>query len=201
MANTPVANPRLLRCDGCGQPASEEHITRRLQRLEWATRFRPVHIGTLLVGAIPPDSDSEFLYATPSGFSGEAGIILAATGLSANREIPETTLAEFQKRGFLLAHVLDCPLDGGVSELAAIPSLLAARIPGFLARIRRSLRPKRLVPISGLLAPMLNQFQEADLRCEILLDAGQPFALDGDAREDAIARVRQTLAARTVVIG
>jgi len=39
-----MAVPTLLPCDGCGQPASAEHIARRLQRLEWATRFRPIHI-------------------------------------------------------------------------------------------------------------------------------------------------------------
>jgi len=49
-----MAVPTLLPCDGCGQPASAEHIARRLQRLEWATRFRPIHIQALLLAAFRP---------------------------------------------------------------------------------------------------------------------------------------------------
>src|SRR3984893_2546309 len=56
-------NSTDLRCDGCGQPASPEHIARRLQRLEWMTRFRPIHLHTLLLGAFSPLVPAEFLYA------------------------------------------------------------------------------------------------------------------------------------------
>lgn len=191
-----------MRCDGCGQPASAEHIARRLRRLEWATRYRPVHIGTLLVGAIAPHSDADFLYAPSDEVSGEAGIILAATGLSANREAPETRLAEFQRHGFLLVHVLDCPLGGRLADAAEMQSLLMARIPAFMARVRRSLRPKRLIPISLSLEPVLSQFRQEELGCQILLDGGRPFALDGDARrEEAIARLRQVLTVSSAALG
>ena len=53
---------REIICDGCGQPASSEHTARRLQRLEWATRYRPIHLHTLLLGAISPADDANFLY-------------------------------------------------------------------------------------------------------------------------------------------
>src|SRR4029077_20020276 len=96
-----------LRCDGCGQAASPEHIAKRLQRLEWTTRHRPVHIGTLLLGAIAPQNDSEFLYAEGGEFAGEAGIILEAAGLPTRGKYAEATLAEFQRGGFLLTHVLE----------------------------------------------------------------------------------------------
>ena len=183
-----------LRCDGCGQLASAEHIARRLQRLEWTTRYRPVHISTLLVGAVAPESNLEFLYAPQGEFSGEAGIILTAARLTANKEASETMLSEFQKQGLLLTYVLDCPLDRRITDAAAMLRLLAARTPVFLARVRRSLRPKRLVPISWRLQPLLSHFREADLACKILLDRDEPFALDGDAPEDAAARLRQALA-------
>jgi hypothetical protein len=196
-----MAYTTSLRCDGCGQPASPEHITRRLQRLEWATRYRPVLVGTQLVSAVARESDSEFLYAPGGEFSGEAGIILAAAGLSADRESPEATLAEFQRHGFLLAHVLDCPLDEGVADAAAMQSLLVARIPGFRARIRRSLRPKKLVPISRLLKSMVQHLAKGDLGCEILLDGDQPFTLDGDDPVGAIARLRHALTVSNVAMG
>jgi hypothetical protein len=34
-------------CDGCGQPATPEHIAERIHRLELATRYRPIHIQVL----------------------------------------------------------------------------------------------------------------------------------------------------------
>ena len=37
-----MTNLIALRCDGCGQAASPEHMARRLRRLEWTTRYRPV---------------------------------------------------------------------------------------------------------------------------------------------------------------
>src|SRR5207249_10650226 len=51
-----LSNSTDLPCDGCGQAASAEHIARRLRRLEWATRFRPVHIHTLLRGGVAHSS-------------------------------------------------------------------------------------------------------------------------------------------------
>jgi len=129
-------NPTELLCDGCGQPASPEHIARRLQRLEWTTRFRPVHIGALLLGAVAPKKDSEFLYSPGGDWGGEAKLVLAAAGVSQDGKSAEAALAEFQRGGFLLTHVLECPLEGDPGRL---PALMASRLPGVLTRIRRSL--------------------------------------------------------------
>src|SRR5881398_840720 len=71
----------ILRCDGCGQMGSPEHIARRLRRLEWATRYRPVHIQTLLLGGVAPPQDAEFLYAPGGDFRGEAESLLRAVGI------------------------------------------------------------------------------------------------------------------------
>src|SRR5258708_24143168 len=80
--NSSPLNSTALRCDGCGQLASPEHIARRLQRLEWTTRFRPVHIGTLLLGAIAPRNDNEFIYSSACAWDGEAKMLLAAACLT-----------------------------------------------------------------------------------------------------------------------
>src|SRR6266571_3195402 len=77
-----MTNSIALPCDGCGQAATAEHIARRLQRLEWTTRYRPVHIHTLLLGAYSPLRDEEFLYASDGEFGGEAAQILDAVGIS-----------------------------------------------------------------------------------------------------------------------
>jgi len=73
-------NETDLQCDGCGQAASPEHIAKRLQRLEWTTRFRPLHIGTLLLGAIAPRNDNEFIYSPAGAWDGEAKMLLDAAG-------------------------------------------------------------------------------------------------------------------------
>ncbi len=184
-----------MQCDGCGQPASPEHIAKRLERLERTTRYRPVHIGTLLLGAIAPKNDSEFLYAEGGNFGGEAGIILEAVGSSPRGKSAEATLAEFQRRGFLLAYVLDCALELGGGDAGVVQAALRERFPAVLARLRRSLRPKKLVPISRLLEALLGSLENSNLGCPIVLDGGKPFALDGETPDQAIVRLRQALAA------
>jgi hypothetical protein len=184
-----------LRCDGCGQAASPEHIARRLRRLEWTTRFRPVHIATLLLGAVAPQSDAEFIYSPAGAWEGEAKSLIAAAGLKLEGKSAEATLAEFQRAGFLLTHVLECPLED--SEGAGVRQLVAARLPAVLSRIRRSLKPKRLIPISPALQQFLPALTAGDLPCAILLDEEKPFAFDASASSEAAARLREALTTRS----
>src|SRR6266850_418529 len=100
-----------LPCDGCGQIASTEHIARRLQRLEWATRYRPVHIQTLFLGSASPQRQEEFLYSLTGEFQGEAAALLEASGVSTAGKTADVVHAEFQRAGFFLAHVLECPVE------------------------------------------------------------------------------------------
>jgi hypothetical protein len=180
-----------LRCDGCGQAASPEHIARRLQRLEWTTRYRPVHIGTLLLGAVAPQSDSEFIYAPAGAWDGESGMLLAAAGVTLEGKSAEMALAEFQRRGFFLTHVLECPLEKG--EDGSIQQLIGNRLPAVLARIRRSLKPKRLAPISKYLQQFLPALTSSALPCAILLDHEKPFALEGDDASQVAVRLREAV--------
>src|SRR6266849_9854658 len=98
-----------LVCDGCGQTATTEHISRRLQRLEWTTRYRPVHINTLLLGAFSPIEEKDFLYSPGSEFHGEAALLLEALGMATTGRAADSVQAEFQRAGFFLTHVLECP--------------------------------------------------------------------------------------------
>jgi len=186
-----------LRCDGCGQTASPAHVAQRLQRLEWTTRYRPVHIGALLLGAIAPREDAEFLYAPEGKFAGEAKRVLQATGVSTSGKSGDAVLAEFQRGGFLLAHVLECPLEEINS--GKVPELIEFCLPATLGRIRRSLKPRKLGLISGELAFTVARFQSANLNCALVLDDGKPFTLGGDASDDAAERLRQTITASGAV--
>jgi hypothetical protein len=184
-----------LLCDGCGQAASAEHVTRRLQRLEWMTRYRPVHVGTVLLGAYSPEADSDFLYSETAELTGEGKHLLTAAGIVAAGKTRQAILTEFQRGGLLLGYVLECPLEPESRSEAALAELLKARMPAFLARLRRSFQPKRVASISSKLDPFFAGLTEKDLSCALLSDGGKSFALDGPAADKAIERLREALAA------
>jgi hypothetical protein len=165
-----------LICDGCGQNATPEHIARRLQRLEWTTRYRPVHIGSLLLGGVSPEAEEEFLYA--GRFAGQAGLLLDAAGILPAGKSPESVLSEFQRGGFFLAHMLECPVETTAGAQLSAEALLVLRASAVMTRIRRSLKPKRVVLVSELLVPLLSRLTLAELGCPVILDDGKPFGLD-----------------------
>jgi hypothetical protein len=192
-----TTNTSVILCDGCGQPASSEHIARRLQRLEWATRYRPIHLHTLLLGAISPQPPAEFLYSPAEVHSGEAANLVAAAGISAPGKSADVIQSEFQRRGIYLTHVLECPLDVPSRGADFLNNTLIARLPTLFTRIRRSLKPKRLAFISGSLTPLIERFAAAQLNCELALDDGRAFALDNSnpaAAKPAGARFHDVLA-------
>jgi hypothetical protein len=182
-------------CDGCGQPASPEHIARRLKRLEWTTRYRPVHIHSLFLGGVSPDADAEFLYSPTGEFQGEAAAMLEVAGLSAAGKSADAVHAEFQRCGFLLTHMLECPLEHGFNSKASVQELLAKRAPAAATRIRRSLRPKRVVFVSETLEDLAKQWTAEELGCALVLDGGKPYALDGSNAQQAIAALRESVTA------
>jgi hypothetical protein len=188
-----MATSTPLLCDGCGQPASPEHMTRRLQRLEWSTRYRPVHIQALLLGGVSPGAEEEFLYSPRGVCRGEAQHLLAACGIEHEGKSADEVLTEFQKRGLFLTHVLECPPDGVEASAAGLATLLSKRVPAVMARIRRSLKPKQVVLIGDNLETFAGHFLESDLGCSVLSDSGRPFALAGAAASHTVARLREAL--------
>jgi len=183
-------------CDGCGQPASPQHLARRFQRLEWATRYRPIHLNTLLLGAASSKNDADFLYSSEQTCTGEAARLLEAAGIPAGEQVAEALHLDFQRRGAYLSHVLECPLETGTQT--SLNRLLSSRLPSLFTRIRRSLKPRRLIFISAALAPFIEQFAAAKLECELILDSERPFALDALEPQTAVAsvaRLRDVLAA------
>lgn len=189
-----MSTPSLILCDGCGQTAAPNHIARRLQRLEWTTRFRPVHISVLLLSAFPPQSDTEFLYAAPAVFQGDAARLLEALDVPYIGKATDAVLSDFQRRGFLLVHAMDCPPNPEVNNSPEIQILLKARLATLFTRVRRSLKPKRAVLVSELLEPLVDRFSESNLGCPVVLDNGKPFCLLGVDFQPAIARLRSALA-------
>lgn len=195
-----------LVCDGCGLPASARHIAQRLKRLEWATRYRPVHIATLFLGGVSPSRDVEYLYrgageegqgGEPGKYEGEAEWILEATGIvqggSGDTRSMDAMLGEFQHRGYFLTHVLECPENELSSQDFSLKDAMERKMSSVFTRIRRSLKPRRVVLISRALDPFVQRFAAAELGASALLDGGKPFEMDGPLAAEAARRLANAL--------
>lgn len=179
-------------CDGCGERVDEHHIRRRIERLELATRFRPIHINVLLMDAAPPLATEDFFYA-PSGTARSAAgqgyfdelAKLAGAGRGSSAD-PEAALSEFQRRGFFLASAVECPVAGG-ADLNAIIRRLA---PTVLRRVQASYKPQYVALISEPTGTLLEPFRTAGWSDRLILDHGAPFAADSIAGRLTPALVR-----------
>jgi hypothetical protein len=184
----------LLPCDGCGQLADSAHISRRLERLAWSTRYRPLHIQALLLSGVAPQSDADFLYAPNSAFTGDAVDLLQALQIATEGKSPDSVQTELQKLGILLVHVLDCPLAPSISP-AQCASLIEKQLPATIARIRRSLKPKRVLLLSPALLPFADQFHAANLPCPVLPAPRGVFLAARPSSEEDRNALRNGLAA------
>jgi len=189
-----MMDTRALRCDGCGQVASPEHVARRLRRLEWATRYRPVHISSLFLGAFSPREEDEFLYAPGGKFAGEAGQLLRALQIAAEGKTAEAIHTEFQRASYFLTHVLECPLEDEHGNAGEKARLLQEHLPKLASRIRRSLKPRRVILVTKALAPIVQNLLMLGLGCPVILDDGKPFEFCSRGSEGGFSRFRQKLA-------
>lgn len=193
-----VSNSTDLRCDGCGQAASAEHIARRLRRLAWATRHRPVHIHTLLLGGVAPCEDAEFLYAPRDEFRGEAADLLRAVGISTAGKAPADIRREFQAAGFFLTHLLECPVEQRVvcdvpAGHGATETLLREHLRSVASRIRRSLKPRRVTLVTEVPPAVVEEIVSMNLGCPVVLDDGRPFRFTPSTGGMTIARFQEIL--------
>jgi hypothetical protein len=193
-----MSDSNLLPCDGCGQFAPPAHIARRLKRLEWATCYRPVHIQTLLLGGIVPSQQSSYLYAESELFSGEAAQLLQALEISTEGKDRDTVLNEVQKRGLLLIHVLECPLEGRLSP-AEVQALLERQLLATLVRVRRSLKPKRVLLFTKELGMVADKLTEGALERPVLTDNGKAFDLIEGSESSQFRAFRQALSSEILL--
>jgi hypothetical protein len=176
-----TTSAKELPCDGCGRPASPEHIAGRIRRLELSTMFRPIHIGVLFVAYAPPIHQGNVAPGTAQ-LSESADpflsdlVILATEGPSA---LPPTDavadsarLAEFQHRGYYLAYLSECPI--GAQE-ESVESAIARLAPTLIRRIRFNYKPKQIAPLGPELAALIPALRAAGIGPILTLDDGQPL--------------------------
>ncbi len=139
-----------------------------------------------------PSQQSSYLYAESEQFSGEAGQLLQAVQIPTEGKNREDVLSEFQKRGLFLIHVLDCPLEGRLSP-SEVLGLLERQLRQTLVRIRRSLKPKRVLLFSKEMGPLASQISEAETECPILTDNGKSFEFSEGTDSSRFNSFRQAL--------
>ncbi len=176
-------------CEGCGLSSDPAHIAQRFARLEQTTRFRPIHIQAVFLSAQSPTNLESFLYGATSAFSGEALELLQALQIETMGKPAEAVLAEFQRKGFLLTHVLECAREEGTSSVSAADAL-KSRLPIVLRRLRTSLKPKKIMPIPMDLMGILPELKSVNIGGELVLDEKAPF----DLRDSqSVGRLRSML--------
>ncbi len=191
-------------CDGCGLPASPEHVTARMERLELVTRFRPIHVHVLFVALAPPARMEDEFYR-PAGSRDFSESLLSALNIWADSEgrgprletaeiRPRTDssgpddgpamLLEFQRRGYYLTYLSECPetqlpsASQGNEDRAAREGIsrLGATL---IKRVRFNYRPKHVVLLGSHLSPLIGVFEDSGLGPLLLLDRGAPLTIPG----------------------
>ena len=170
----------MLICDGCGVPVNEEHTRERIERLELSTHFRPIHIQVLLIDAAPPDRLEDYFYraaldgsvrsaASQRYFDDLAQGIGALVGSGAREE---AILGEFQKKGFFLAHAVECPIGPGCEREDMVRRLA----PMLVKRVQFSYKPRLIALLSQASRELLGALREAGWSDRLVLEEdGAPF--------------------------
>ncbi len=167
-------------CDSCGAPADDRHVRERIERLELATRLRPVHIQVLLLDATPPARPEDYFYRIAKDRSVRSADarnyfdgLIACSGTNAAGEIgEEAALEAFQRRGLFLAYAVECP----VSDDATLAGAMERVAPTLLKRLQISYRPKYVAVLSESLQGLIPVLQDAGWADSLILDEGRLFA-------------------------
>jgi hypothetical protein len=167
----------------------------RVERLEMATRFRPIHVHTLVVSACPPVAMADYFYnvapereprseAARARFTELAQCAPEAVakpgGASANEE---AVLVEWQRRGLFLAHPVDCWIAPG----DALDAAIRESVKTLVLRLNTSYRPKHVALIGRATASLIAPLEASGWQGKLLLDNGAPFDGTGFGQQLAAA--------------
>jgi hypothetical protein len=167
-------------CDGCGARADEAHVRRRVERLELATRYRPVHIKVLLLDGAPPARMEDYFYQAAKDRSVRTlasrmyfDELLKCAGVVVGAVVQEEpALADFQRRGFFLTHAVECPFEDQPDPQGALRRLA----PTVLKRVQTSYQPSYVVPLSPPTQELIRLFGLVGWGDRLVLNNGAPFS-------------------------
>src|SRR5439155_161977 len=95
-----------------------------------------------------------------------------------------------------MSKAIELPCDGcGQTASTEHFARRLRRLAAVATRIRRSLKPKRVMAVTEELAAVLDDILAMDLGCPVLLDHGKPFLLESRTGENPVTRLREALAA------
>jgi hypothetical protein len=196
-------------CDACGARTDEDHIRRRVERLEFATRYRPVHIKILLLDGAPPARLEDFFYQAAKDRSSRSlasrmyfDELVKCAGISAAPDLrEEAALTDFQRRGFFLTSAVECPFEDQSDPLGALRRLA----PTVMKRVQTSYNPSYVVPLSPPTQDLIRLFGLVGWGDRLVLNKGAPFSDPylGDPKRQAEAgtafgdRIKKLLAGLT----
>lgn len=166
-------------CDSCGAQVDDAHIRQRIERLELATRFRPIHISVLLIDAAPPARIEEYFYRATKDRSERSsasrayfdGLVKCAGAIPGPEMNEDAALAEFQRHGFFLIGAVECAIESLGDAVKAIERAA----PGILRRVKISYKPKHVAFLSPYTQALIPMFQANDWADRLILDHGKPF--------------------------
>jgi hypothetical protein len=137
-----------------------------------------VHIGVLFVAMAPlvrleddfygPAKSREF--ADPFLEALEISSVTDNSRHESNAGVANSAkLAEFQRKGYYLAYLSECPLAGNEVTAAATVARLA---PTLIRRIRFNYKPKHIAPIGQELLSLADLLRQASLGPILMLERG-----------------------------
>jgi hypothetical protein len=170
-------------CDGCGRQVDAQHVKDRIARLEMATRFRPIHIHTLVIDACPPAALADFFYsaggdAAPRSASGRAyfdELAKASPDSVAKEAGDEAVLSEWQRRGLFLTFAIECSFDSAPDLECAV----AKSAHTTLLRLATSYKPRSVALISPHTNSLVRVLRDAGWGDKLILHSDIPFSGPG----------------------
>jgi hypothetical protein len=193
--------PKLLSCDGCGRPAPPEHIAERVHRLELSTKFRPVHIGVLFVALAPSLRPEDDFYGPPESKEFFDSFLEAleiptleekAAPGAGDHARDAARLAEFQRRGYYLAYLSECPIRPEEEPVAATISRLGSTL---IRRIRFNYRPKHVAPLGQELVPLIELLKGSGIGPLLTLDLGTVLSIPSTGDRGGVRLFQKAVAA------
>src|SRR5271154_429786 len=165
-------------CEGCGTRTDDAHVARRTERIDLASKYRPVQIKVLFLDASPPSRIEDYFYSPTSNRAARSvpsrayfDELAKTMGSTLMASTEEGILTEFRRRGYFLSYAVECPFENE-GELHAALRRLA---PTALKRIQYSLIPNYIVPLGAATKELVRLFGLIGWGDRLVLDNAGPF--------------------------